>query len=61
MAAPIPGYWVSAGYWNTEEDCIYQATKEYTRHPEYTAHACQYENTGAGEYKWHLWMWVGDV
>jgi hypothetical protein len=40
VSAPIPGYWVSAGYWNTEEDCIYQATKEYTAHPEYTAHAC---------------------
>jgi hypothetical protein len=61
VSTPIPGYWVSSGYWNTEQDCTYQATKEYNRHPEYTAHACQYENTGVSEYKWHLWMWVGDV
>lgn len=61
ITAPIPGYWVSAGYWNTEQDCTYQATNEFARHPEYTDYLCRYENTGVSEYKWHLWMWVGDV
>ncbi|WP_157358208.1 hypothetical protein [Amycolatopsis alba] len=57
----VPGYWVSAGFWNTEQDCTYQATVEFNRHPEYTDYLCRLENTGTSEYKWHLWMWVGDV